>query len=50
MGINNTVVIVAAIRTPMGGMQGELANVTAPELGSVAIKARRYLPLGNTLA
>ena len=34
-----TVVIVAGARTPMGGLQGELADVTAPELGSTAIAA-----------
>ncbi len=39
MNKENSVVIVAATRTPMGGMQGELATVSAPELGSVAIKA-----------
>ncbi|HUO93113.1 MAG TPA: acetyl-CoA C-acyltransferase [Rhizomicrobium sp.] len=31
--------IVAGARTPMGGFQGELASVTAPELGAAAIKA-----------
>jgi len=30
--------IVAGARTPMGGFQGELASVTAPELGAAAIK------------
>ncbi len=33
------VVITGAARTPMGGMQGALAGVSAPVLGSVAIKA-----------
>lgn len=33
------VVIVAAARTPMGGFQGDLAGVSAPELGAVAVKA-----------
>ncbi|MCK9516839.1 MAG: acetyl-CoA C-acyltransferase [Ottowia sp.] len=33
------VVIVAAARTPMGGFQGELAGVSAPELGGTAIQA-----------
>jgi len=33
------VVIVGAARTPMGGFQGELADVPAPELGAVAIRA-----------
>ena len=37
--MSNAVVITGAARTPMGGMQGELANVTAPVLGSTAIKA-----------
>ncbi|WP_101759133.1 thiolase family protein [Oceanicoccus sp. KOV_DT_Chl] len=39
MSKENAVVIVAATRTPMGGMQGDFADVSAPELGSVAIKA-----------
>ncbi|MEE9318670.1 MAG: acetyl-CoA C-acyltransferase [Rhodospirillales bacterium] len=33
------IVIVGAARTPMGGFQGELSAVPAPELGGVAIKA-----------
>jgi acetyl-CoA C-acetyltransferase len=33
------IVIVSAARTPMGGFQGELADVTASQLGAVAIKA-----------
>jgi len=33
------VVIVGAKRTPMGGFQGDLAGVSAPELGTHAIKA-----------
>lgn len=33
------IVIVSAKRTPMGGFQGELGSVSAPKLGSVAIKA-----------
>ena len=33
------VVIVAAARTPMGGFQGELASLAAPQLGAVAVKA-----------
>lgn len=32
------IVIVGLSRTPMGGFQGDFASVTAPELGSVAIK------------
>ena len=34
-----SIVIVSAARTPMGGFQGELSSLTAVELGSVAIKA-----------
>ena len=33
------VVVVGAARTPMGGFQGELADVPAPELGAHAIRA-----------
>jgi acetyl-CoA C-acetyltransferase len=33
------VVIVAGARTPMGGFQGVLQSMTAPELGAVAIKS-----------
>ena len=33
------IVIVSALRTPMGGFSGCLANVTAPELGATAIKS-----------
>ncbi|MCL5049000.1 MAG: acetyl-CoA C-acetyltransferase, partial [Firmicutes bacterium] len=33
------IVIVSAARTPMGGFQGDLAPVSAPELGAQAIKA-----------
>jgi len=33
------IVIVGAARTPMGGFQGELAGLAAPELGAVAIRA-----------
>ncbi|WP_230970586.1 acetyl-CoA C-acetyltransferase [Nitrogeniibacter aestuarii] len=33
------VVIVSVARTPMGGFQGDLASLTAPQLGSVAIAA-----------
>ena len=35
---HDPIVIVAAIRTPMGGFQGSLAGALAPQLGSVAIK------------
>ncbi len=33
------VVIVGAARTPMGGFQGDLGSLTAPQLGSAAIKS-----------
>ncbi|WP_414198760.1 acetyl-CoA C-acyltransferase [Pseudomonas sp. F1_0610] len=33
------IVIVSAVRTPMGGFQGELSSLTSPELGAAAIKA-----------
>lgn len=33
------IVIVGAKRTPMGGFQGDLTGLTAPQLGSAAIKA-----------
>jgi acetyl-CoA C-acetyltransferase len=36
---SDPVVIVSGARTPMGSFQGSLANVTAPELGAVAIRA-----------
>ena len=36
---HDPVVIVAVARTPMGGFQGSLAALTAPELGAVSIKA-----------
>ena len=36
---NESVVIVAAKRTPMGGFNGSLSSVTATELGAVAIKS-----------
>lgn len=32
------VVIVSAVRTPMGSFMGSLSNMTAPQLGAVAIK------------
>jgi len=37
MSNQDSVVIVAGARTPMGGFQGSLSSVTAPELGAVAI-------------
>ena len=36
---NDPIVIVAAARTPMGGMMGSLSAVRAPELGAVAIRS-----------
>jgi acetyl-CoA C-acetyltransferase len=36
---SDSIVIVAANRTPMGGFQGCLSEVSAPNLGAVAIKA-----------
>jgi acetyl-CoA C-acetyltransferase len=35
----DAIVIVGAARTPMAGFQGELASLTAPELGAAAIAA-----------
>ena len=32
------IVIVGMARTPMGGFQGDLSPVTAPELGAAAIR------------
>ncbi|NTV10700.1 MAG: acetyl-CoA C-acetyltransferase, partial [Zoogloea sp.] len=37
--MNDPVVIVSAARTPMGGFQGELAGLTGPQLGAVAIRS-----------
>lgn len=37
--IEDPVVIVSAARTPMGGFQGDLKSLTAPQLGSAAIRA-----------
>lgn len=36
---NDPVVIVSAVRTPMGGFLGDLKSLTAPELGAAAIRA-----------
>ncbi|HYQ39133.1 MAG TPA: acetyl-CoA C-acetyltransferase, partial [Pseudomonas sp.] len=33
------IVIVSSARTPMGGFQGDLQGLTAPELGAAAIRA-----------
>ncbi len=39
MSDKDEIVIVGAARTPMGGFQGELASIGAPELGAAVIKA-----------
>ena len=39
MTIHDPVVIVGSARTPMGSFQGDLATLTAPEMGAVAIRA-----------
>ena len=39
MSSNDPIVIVSAVRTPMGGFGGCLAAVSASELGAIAIKA-----------
>ena len=36
---NDPIVIVSIARTPMGGFQGELKGLTAPQLGAIAIRA-----------
>ena len=36
--IEESIVIVSGVRTPMGGLQGSLNTMTAPELGAEAIK------------
>ncbi len=37
--MNKKVVIVSAVRTPIGSFMGALSSLTAPQLGAVAIKA-----------
>lgn len=37
--MTDPIVIVSAVRTPMGGFQGDLKGLTAPQLGSAAIRA-----------
>ncbi|KPA87958.1 MULTISPECIES: acetyl-CoA C-acyltransferase [Pseudomonas] len=39
MTIQDPVVIVSAVRTPMGGFQGDLKSLTAPQLGAASIRA-----------
>ena len=38
MSTNDPIVIVAAVRTPMGGFQGGLSTVSAPDLGATAVR------------
>lgn len=50
MTTHDPIVIVGAARTPMGGFQGELKDMTAAELGSAAIAAalgRAGVPAGD---
>jgi acetyl-CoA C-acetyltransferase len=37
--MSESIVIVSAARTPMGGFQGDFASLSAPNLGAVAIRA-----------
>jgi acetyl-CoA C-acetyltransferase len=37
--MNDPVVIVSAVRTPLGGFQGVFGSLSAPQLGAVAMKA-----------
>ncbi len=37
--MSDPIVIVSAVRTPLGGFQGDFSCLTAPQLGAVAIKA-----------
>ncbi len=37
--LSDPIVIVNAVRTPMGGFQGDLSSASAPQLGSVGIRA-----------
>ncbi len=37
--MSDPVVIVSVARTPLGGFQGDLSSVSAPQLGAIAIKA-----------
>ena len=39
MSTSDPIVIVSAVRTPMGGFMGALSGVVAPDLGATAIKA-----------
>ena len=37
--MSDSVVILSAARTPMGSMQGSLADVAATDLGAIAVRA-----------
>ena len=37
--MSDAIVIVSAARTPMGGLLGDFAAMTAPQLGSAALDA-----------
>ena len=37
--MNNPVVVLGTARTPLGGLQGELSSLAAPQLGAAAIAA-----------
>ncbi|SIQ17262.1 acetyl-CoA C-acetyltransferase [Rhizobium sp. RU33A] len=39
MSLHDPIVIVGSARSPIGGFQGELKDMTAPELGAAAIRA-----------
>ncbi|AMB84745.1 acetyl-CoA acetyltransferase [Pseudomonas agarici] len=39
MTTQDPIVIVSAVRTPMGGFQGDLKSLSAPQLGAAAIRA-----------
>ncbi|MGY2202452.1 acetyl-CoA C-acyltransferase [Pseudomonas gingeri] len=39
MNTQDPIVIVSAVRTPMGGFQGDLKSLSAPQLGAAAIRA-----------
>lgn len=41
MNMHDPIVILGSARTPIGGFQGELKDMTAPELGAVSIRAAR---------
>ncbi|MDP5040204.1 MAG: acetyl-CoA C-acetyltransferase, partial [Paraglaciecola sp.] len=47
---DNSVVIVAAKRTPMGGFMGALSSLTSPNLGAEALKATIDAAGGNRAA